>query len=368
MLLAAVGLLSLIGSAGGGPPLQTLYRDPAGKIDAFAQDGSLLAWFAPSVKRCNAVHVLSLANGTKVTLPRQSGGTPNVTCRWELRGPQPVQIAIAGRTAHSDALWTLREHAPVPYDYAVGASVLDRTERRFRELAHTPQGAGLWLGGIAGDGRTLVYAVTAVTYVDQVSCLAQLSGRACRLRIASRGSGIRRLTGRKDPFVPGTGPALAVAASGDEIAYIPAVRVGEGGRPLPGPGTAVPVRNARTGRLVSRVEPHGTPAGLALSHDMLSLLVHRGRSARIVWYDPATGARLGSVAVPRTTAPALSASNRLVVFRVGRSIRAVDAVTHRVRKLATAAATPIGLSIEGRRVAWAENVHGRGRIRALHLG
>jgi hypothetical protein len=28
---------------------------------------------------------------------------------------------------------------------------------------------------------------------------------------------------------------------------------------------------------------------------------------------------------------------------------------------------PIGLSLEGNRVAWAENVKGRGRIRALNL-
>ena len=32
-----------------------------------------------------------------------------------------------------------------------------------------------------------------------------------------------------------------------------------------------------------------------------------------------------------------------------------------------AAGTPIGLSIEGRRIAWAENIHGRGRVRVLTL-
>jgi hypothetical protein len=36
-----------------------------------------------------------------------------------------------------------------------------------------------------------------------------------------------------------------------------------------------------------------------------------------------------------------------------------------VTTLTEAAGTPIGLSLEGTRLAWAENVGGRGRIRAL---
>jgi hypothetical protein len=36
-------------------------------------------------------------------------------------------------------------------------------------------------------------------------------------------------------------------------------------------------------------------------------------------------------------------------------------------RLAAARVVPVGLSIEGKRVAWAENVGGRGRIRAVYL-
>jgi hypothetical protein len=364
-VLAALGIASVIGSSGGVPKVQTLYRSGGGPIDAFAQDGSLLAWFAPSSSSrfCNTVHVLSLANGTRVSLPRQGRNVHNVTCRWTLRSPALVQLALAG----PDVLWTLHEQSSMPYDYALGAAVTNPSERRFRELAHTSRGAGLWLGGIAGDGDTLVYAVTAVTYVDQVSCLAQLLPRACRLHVSGRGSGIHRLAGRKDTLVRGAGAAAAVAASGRRIAYLPAARVGTKGRPLPAAGGQVPVRDAVTGRLVSRVKLRGVPLALALSHDLLALLVRGSRETRIAWYDPADGRLLGAVAVPRATMAALSASDRFVVFRVGRSIRAVDVAARRVETLATAAATPIGLSIEGTRVAWAENLHGRGRIRALHL-
>ncbi len=363
-LLAAVGVASVIGSANAGPQLQTLYRSGSGPIAAFAQDGPLLAWFAPSTRRCNAVHILSLANGTTVTLPRQGRNARNVTCRWEMHTPAAVRLALAG----SDALWTLREQSPVPYDYAVSAGVGDRNERRFRELAHTNSGAGLWLGGIAGDEGTLVYSVTAVSYVDQVACLAHLSKRACRLRIAGRAGGIHRLTGRKDVLIHGTGPALAVAAAGRRVAYIPAARVDGRGQPVAGAGRPIPVRDTRTGRLVSRAAPRGTAQALALSRSVLAVLVRRGRSDRIAWYDPADGRLQGSVAVPRAASPELSASDRFVVFRVGRSIRVVDTVRRRVRTVAKAAAKPIGLSLEGTRIAWAENVHDRGRIQALHLG
>ncbi|HEY6461897.1 MAG TPA: hypothetical protein VIY73_17145, partial [Polyangiaceae bacterium] len=71
--------------------------------------------------------------------------------------------------------------------------------------------------------------------------------------------------------------------------------------------------------------------------------------------------------LPPATAPELSAGDGTLVFRVGRSIRAVDTTTKRVRTVAKAAATPVGLSIAGRRIAWAENVGGRARIRAITL-
>jgi len=87
----------------------------------------------------------------------------------------------------------------------------------------------------------------------------------------------------------------------------------------------------------------------------------------VSWYDAATGKLSGSVAVPSATSPELTASDQLIVFRVGRSIRAANVATHHVTTLTEAAGTPIGLSLEGTRLAWAENVGGRGRIRALFV-
>jgi hypothetical protein len=365
MLVAAVALAASLvqpgaavadrHTAAANPRPQTIYQSTSGMIQAFAQDGPAIAWFAPSTKACNAVSVLSLANGARVLLPDESPGAPNVTCRWEVI--QPVRLALAG----DDALWTLREIGPVPFDYILGAGVADSRERRFKEVAHAAKGAGLWLGGIAGTGTTLVYAVATVAYVDEVACL---SGGSCEMKIA--GGGVYRVSGRKPPpVIEGTTAAVSVAASATSIAYVPAASVGKAGMPLPAADLPIEVRDARTGALISHAMPQGTPIAIALSGSALASLERTPSGLRLAWYDPASGALRDSVPVPAGTAPELTANDQVVVFRVGRSIRSVSLATSKVTTLTRAAGTPIGLSIAGSRVAWAENVKGRGRIRAL---
>lgn len=357
VLLAAVSIaVSLVGSTTVEPPVQTLYRSPDGPIEGFAQDGSMLAWFAPGKGRCNEVHLLSL-DGAGVTLPDQSAGQRNVTCRWTVTGP--IRLALAG----TYALWGLHEQAPVAYDYVVGAGGHDRRERRFREIAHADNGSGYWLGGLAGDGSTLVYSVVAVSYANQLGCL---SGGSCAKRVS--GGGVYRVVGRRDLRIAGIGPALDVAASGTRVAYIPASsKVDPDGHPLASATLPVEVREAATGGFVSRVDPVGVPEQVALSSGVLAVLERTQGGALVEWFDPSRGGnRLGVVSVP-DTATDLSTSDQLIAFRVGRSLRVIDIATGTVRTLATAASTPIGLSLEGSRLAWAENVDGRGRIRALFL-
>ena len=357
IFLAALGILSVIGSgtSGAGGP-QTVYRSTTGRISAFTADGSLLAWFAPGGHTCNAVHVLSLS-GVKLTLPKP--GTDNVTCRWSI-GAAPVRLAIAETSGA--ALWTLHQRSQVDLDYVVGADASDPLERRFDQLAHTPSGAGQWLGGIAGSGSTLVYAVTVVSYVDQVACL---SGGSCRLKIA--GGGVRLVLGRRNPLIPGTGPAVALAASSGLIAYIPAAGVGKNGLPVASSTVSVPVRSAQGGALLAHIEPQGLPVGIALAPHLLALVERGSGGTDIAWYDPASGDQLGSVRVPRATSTHLSATDQAIVYRVGRTVRAIDVATSTTRTLVNAPVKPIGLSLDGNRLFWAENIRGKGRIRSLSL-
>lgn len=359
LLAAALGVAAAAFHAAGPHP-QTLYFKAASTISAFAQDGPLVAWFSPSRTRCNGVHVLSLANGLHTVLPQQ-GGARNVTCRWDV-GASPVGLALASSTA----LWTLPETSPIPFDYLIGAAVGDPRERRFQELAHTKSGSGLWLGGIAGDRSTLVYAVTSVDYVDEAGCLAGTG--TCDLKIA--GGGVYRVSGRQAPkLLPGTDAsgAVEVAAADGAVAYVPTAAVGRRGRPLAGADLPIEVADATTGASITQVVPRGTPVALTLGPTVLATLERTPLGLRLAWYARTTGGPSGSVPVPAATSPALTANGTVIVFRVGRSIRSVDIATHKVQTLAEAAAEPIGLSLEGRRLAWAENVAAGARIRALYL-
>lgn len=104
-----------------------------------------------------------------------------------------------------------------------------------------------------------------------------------------------------------------------------------------------------------------------------------GGAARITLFEARTGAELATVQVgkskdsfvSRDFFSAAGGDAHWVVFHLGTKIAALDPRTHRIIRLAKAASTPLGLSVSGRRVAWAENIsRGKGfagRIRTLRL-
>jgi hypothetical protein len=367
MLLAVVAAAATVVHTGASAPHpQTVLTIPSGRIEAFAQDGALLTWFSADEHACNTVFVYSLVDGVSLQLPLQGVKHPNVTCRWPLTAPVRLALAGGAGSTRARALWTLRETAPLRFDYVLGAGIVDRNERRFQEIAHAHRGAGLWLGGIAGDHGTLVYAVTAVNYVDEVACLANPNAkRACALERA--GGGIYRIVGRTPELVKGTAAAVLVAAASGRVAYAPTASIAQDGRPLAGTRDPLEIRDVRNGSLVCSVHPKGRPIAIALSSTLFADLERTPLGLRLAWYAAGDCAPRGSVPVPLATSPELSASGRRIVFRDGRSIRVADAHTNAVRGVARAAATPIGLSIEGARIAWGENVRGHGRIRELLL-
>ncbi|HEY5099549.1 MAG TPA: hypothetical protein VII54_05815 [Gaiellaceae bacterium] len=373
MLLGALALAASIlhtGSRAG--QVETLYTSPANRtIAAFAQDGGLVAWFAPRAsKGCNEVWLWQLGSARQ-PLPREGAAYHNVTCGWQVPAGSPVSLAVAGNGGSPALLWTLHESAAqaVRFDYVLGATVADPRERRFQEVAHASHGAGLWLGGVAGSGGTLVYAVAQVAYKDQVACLSSpKEPGACELKVAP-GGGIYRIVGRKPPTrIKGAPAAVAVAASNNDVAYVPAIGASTvDGHPLASRNVPVEVRDVDTGSLVVSVSPEAAPLAIGLSSTVLGVLGRSGGRLVLGWYALPTGRPLGTLRLPLGASPNLSVGNSAIVFRVGRSIRVVDVHTKRIRTVAKAAGTPIGLSIADDRVAWAENVAGRGRIRAITL-
>lgn len=341
---------------------QTVWSSPPrGTIAAFAQDGSEMAWFAPGGRTCNIVHLRSTTAPAEIELPEQSA--QNVTCHFVRSRRAPVQLAVA--EASGNVLWTLPLQSPLALDYVLGAGVApkQRAEVRFLEAAHTGKGVGQWLGGISGDAGTLAFAVTSVGWTDESGCLAGIA--PCTL--VKTGGGVYVVRGRARVQVPGTSAAVDVATAGGTIAYVPTGLIGKGGQPLPSADLPIEVVATTSGRVLASVVPQGVPVAIALAPHVLATLERTPLGVRLAWYDPGTGAVRGAVPVPKTTAASLTASDELVVFHVGRSLRAVNVTTHRVRVLATAAALPIGVSLEGSRLAWAENLPRVARIRALYV-
>lgn len=341
---------------------QTVWSSPPhGTIAAFAQDGSEMAWFAPGGRTCNVVHLRSTTAPVEVELPAQNAH--NVTCRFVRNRRAPVQLAVAEQS--DSVLWTLPLQSPLALDYVLGAGVApkQRAEVRLLEAAHTGKGVGQWLGGISGDGRTLAFAVTSVGWTDESGCLAGIA--PCTL--VKTGGGVYVVRGRARIHVPRTSAAVEVATAGGTIAYVPTGLIGKGGEPKPSADLPIDIVVTSTGRRVASVVPQGVPVAIALAPHVLATLEQTPLGVRLAWYDPATGDVRGAVPVPKATAASLTASDDLIVFHVGRSLRAVSVATHRVRVLARAAALPVGVSLEGHRLAWAENLPHAARIRALYV-
>lgn len=125
----------------------------------------------------------------------------------------------------------------------------------------------------------------------------------------------------------------------------------------------VEIRDALTGRLIKRFSIDGHAHATALGPDYVALLVNHEPGVRVELYN-LNGRFRKAAAVPASVRN-VSAAGRNVVFAAGRVIRRLDARTGAVTALATARRTPVGLTIEGRRVVWAENEGGTAQIRAI---
>jgi hypothetical protein len=356
VLIVMAGVLAVAGAAAGANTRPVTLSSSAAPVDAVAQDGGLVGWLAGDGSKCNVVHVLTPA-GAEV-FPRPA--TDSMTCHWDLSAGNP-QLALAAGA--SSALWTLHESGDVRFDYVMTAKLGGR-EVAVDRLAHDSDGTGWWLGGIAGAGTTLAYSTVDVEYVDKLGCSENGS---CNKKIA--GGSIRLVSDGQTTPVPGSIPALDLAASDGRIAFVPATAVAKDGAPAPNHLAPIEVEDAQTGAVVSQAQPAGLPVAIALSPRVLVALTHKGGRARLTWYDAADGMMLGSTAVPRDTSPQLAATNRLIVYRAGRAVRGIAVLTHRVTTLALTASTAVvGLSIQRGRLVWAENAAGASRVRSLALG
>jgi hypothetical protein len=355
-LIATAGLLVLAGSAvAGRPTAHTLRKSPGRPIVAIAENNSVAAWFTANKKGCNLVHVLSPGKRDR-SLPQPPPRSSSLTCGWDLTAGQP-QLAVAARM--STALWTL--HESVPADRVMAASI-GGPERQLTRLAHASDGTGDWLEGVAGAGRTLAYSWDDVEYVDPDACL---SHGMCKQKIAD--GGIRLVTRTDVNELPGAEPALQLAAAAGRIAYVPATAV-KSGRPTVSLNNTLRIVDAVTGAQLSQASVKGIPIAIALSSEVLAVLTASGPHDRISWFSATDGTKLGDTVVSATAAPQLAASNRLIVYRVGRLLRGISTRSGHNGQLLKTGLNYVGLALARGRLIWAQNHGTTGRLRALTVG
>ena len=132
-------------------------------------------------------------------------------------------------------------------------------------------------------------------------------------------------------------------------------------------GTAE-VRDGATRALRASVAPPGAIRALAVGNGVLALLVDGTAGARRIWrFDALNGALLGRLEVPAETAPRLDLSAGRIAYRVGNSIRLLALASGTSKVAWMPRRRPLGLSLEGRKLAWAENWGGRARVWTLTL-
>ena len=361
----ALPLLALSASAGTGPAAgssrmatpRTLVTANHG-IRSFAQSENAVAW----IDWGDHVYVKRLSKSTRFFVGAALGNGNRATPKYT-----PLLTLVGTR-----AFWTTYDGGN-SVEVAIYAGAPGKKRSLVDVLGSDPDGSGTgdYPAGIVGDGTRLVYGFASI-YVPgggwPTDCV--------QLALGDRG--VKAIAAPPYDYnhsvrLPAMPSVMMLDASQGLIAVVPAswqvppgdrcarIAVGENG-----PVQVYAVRNTAAKLLIS-VAPHGYVKAIALTLKQLAVLVQRANGPRLIErYNAQNGAIIGTTPVSSSTAFELGISTSGVVYRDGNKIFLVGG--NGIPKLVwKARAKPIGLSIEGKRIAWAENIKGHGRIVALTL-
>jgi hypothetical protein len=349
LLVLAGAALVLVGAAAPAATGPRTLVKTNGPLRAFASDGARLAWIDARYD----VRTRTVSARRSILL-----GSAKPFGRLKLEGIRPV-LAVAGKRV----LWTRSGGGDsIEVDVWVGApGQKGRLVGVTQNDSIVGVGDGGYFGGAAGDGSTLLWSSVFYRCASD-SCLELVVPASPERAL----NGLRRVVGNRSRATPDAPSAVTLDVSAGRVAELVTPSPVSSQQPLPRavPGLPVEIRDTVTGRLISTFTPAGIVHGVAISGNRAAVLVSSGSDTSIERYDAATGALTGSTPVAAAAAD-LDLSGTRIVYGVGGQIHVLDAVTGTDRVLRSVHGTVVGLSIEGRRVMWAVDSGGRGRIVAL---
>lgn len=342
-------------------------------IETFTQDSGAIAW----VDSSRRVELQRISTGKRWLLGWSAGGGRRAN-QW------PTLLALAGERAVWTEYWggnsleiVLKTSSP--------ADLRVHGRRRATSVATLGTGDPWYCGGteryfagLAGDGATVFYAeleLRPIPIMGGDACLQKVSGGTfaqVTRPSPNRPAVVRTIAGVSAPtaLYSDKGNAWVVprplAVSRERIAVLPPADQTStvGADPVQAENGPVKVFDAN-GTLVSQVFPLGTVREIALSWPKLAVLVQRHDGTMAVErYDARAGALELASAVPSRASDVAIGPGGLV-YRVGNSIYVLG--RRQPTLLWRAKGEPIGLSVVGRRAAWAVDFAPRGRIVALTL-
>ena len=341
VLALAVGIASAgfsSGGAAGNSHLKPSTLMKVGDLGAFAQDARYIVWIDYSRPCAQMLRVRDLGSAKTVSLLARRGPT----CRG-IEEALPGEIALAGRFV----LWEYMFPGNVGYYTEITAAapgVRERAVGYFQQERNSDEGEMPYIPiPLAGDGGTLAYlAPASADFFSDEEIPA----------------GVVRVTARGTTEVPGTTGADVFAVADGELALPRSL--GEQGR------KSFEIRRAIDGRLINSFDLSTEVKAIAFDAKRIALVVAGGRT-RTLELRTRTGTLTKGLTLYPGAADEISLAGRWVVYRTGRTIRIVDTRAWKQSVLTIARGSVIGLSSEGRRVAWGEQRKGTDLIRAVTL-
>jgi hypothetical protein len=350
LLAAAFVLLGAAAGTAKTPVPKTLLTSTR-PVYAFAQSSAALGW---------------IAGDGRVRMERLPGG--KVAVVGTVDPPERSYGAVIS-VAGTRALWAW-DSGGNSYETSITTGA----------LGSKPSGAALLSGGAReiGDGQRfsglasgpsdLAFGWVDGRCTDLPFGLCEMCNPlgSCPMELVGGGVSLVSLAA-KPSTVPGVPPPALFAVGDGRVAVAPARSPTSPAGPVPrliedGPVEVFDL----SGRMLARIPLLGLVRGISLNGTKLTVLLERPEGSRqILRFDARNGTYLGTSQTLSPGATDLTTSSGGIVFRVGSSIYLQRGRTSLL--MARAAATPVGLSIAGRRIAWAENVYGHGRIRAVSV-